>query len=191
MDRREMVKRVRALVGLALAAAGAEPAWAAVTAETVASFRARPAVVMIGVEVGATAKVRCGGGEAVTLQPAPNTWTGSGSIIHPEGWVVTNGHVVLRYYEKNEEKFVTPLLERAVAATCRGMLEGLAGEARAARIRAMAADPANRAGIRVEKRLQVTMANGKTYPAEVKTYSPPAFVVVGTTQDASGAERKE
>jgi S1-C subfamily serine protease len=176
---------------LALAAAGTAPVWAAETAETMAAFRARPAVVMIGVAVGATAKVRCGGGEAVTVQPAPDTWIGSGSIIHPEGWVVTNGHVVRPYVAQNEAEYLPRLLERAVAQACPAALQGLAGDARAARIRALAADPANRAGITIEKKLQVTMSNGKAFPAEVKTFSPPAFTVVGTVKDASGAERKE
>jgi S1-C subfamily serine protease len=148
---------------------------------------------MIGVAVGAAGQVqvRCGGGAPVSASPAPFTWIGSGSIIHPEGWVVTNGHVVGPYVEANEGESLPTLLERAVAQSCGSALEGLAGEARAARIRALAADPANRGGLRLEKKLQVTMANGKTYPAQVKTYSPLAFVVVGTTQSPDGAERKE
>jgi S1-C subfamily serine protease len=179
------------LLVLALVALGPSPAVAAETAETVVGFRARPAVVMIGVQIGATAKVRCGAGEAVTVQPTPSGWSGSGSIIHPDGWVVTNGHVVQPYVEQNDAQYVPILLERAVAQACQPALQGLAGEARAARIRALAADPANRGGITLEKKVQVTMSNGKAYPAEVKTYSPPAFVVVGTTKDAGGAERKE
>jgi hypothetical protein len=146
---------------------------------------------MIGVSVGATVKIRCGRGEAVTVQPAPNAWIGSGSIIHPDGWVVTNGHVVRPYQEKNEDEFKGPLRERAVEQACRGALEGLVGEARAVRIRALAADPASRDGITIEKKLQITMSNGKHYPAVVKTYSPPVIVAVGTTRDASGVEHKE
>lgn len=156
-----------------------------------AVFRAKPAVVMIGVEVGATAVVRCGAAEAKTVRPAPLGWIGSGSILHPDGWVVTNGHVVQPFYEKNEASFAPRLLEAAVAQACGPALEGLTGEARAQRIRALAADPANRAGITIEKKLVVNLSNGKMYPAEVKGYSPPAFVEVGITKDASGASRKE
>ncbi len=116
---------------------------------------------------------------------------GSGSIIHSEGWVVTNGHVVAPYVEENDQRYLPVLLERAVAQACAPALEELGGEARTARIKALAADPANRAGIKIEKKLQVTMSNGKSFPAEVKTFSPPAFVVVGTVKDASGADRKE
>ena len=190
MERRGAMRWAVFLAPLALAAAGAAPVWAGEAAETVAAVRTRPAVVMIGVAVGATAKVRCGG-EVMTVQPEPRSWIGSGAIIHPDGWVVTNGHVVRPYVEQNDAEDVPILLERAVAQACPAALQGLAGDARAARIRALAADPANRGGITLEKKVQVTMSNGKTYPAEVKTYSPPAFVVVGTTKDAGGAERKE
>jgi hypothetical protein len=185
MKRRGALVWPLVLVALALAAGGTAPVWAAETAETVAAVRARPAVVMIGVQVGATATVRCGG-EAVTVQPTPNAWIGSGSIIHPDGWVVTNGHVVRPYVEQNDAEYLPILLERAVAQACQPALQGLAGDARAARIRALAADPANRGGITLEKKVQATMSNGKIYPAEVMTYSPPAFVVVGTTRTPAG-----
>jgi len=179
------------LVALALAAPRAASVWAAEMVEAVVGYRARPAVVMIGVTVGATVQVRCGGGEVVTVHAAPSGWIGSGAIIHPDGWVVTNGHVVQPYVEQNDAQYLPTLLERAVAQACQPALRGLAGDARAARIRALATDPANRRGITLEKKLQVTLANGKTYPAEVKTYSPPAFMTVGTTKDPVGAVHTE
>ncbi len=178
------------LVGLLALIGG--PAGAATEAELQSAvFRAKPAVVMIGVEVGATATVRCAGGPAQTVRAAPLTWIGSGSIIHPEGWVVTNGHVVQPFYEKNEATFGPQLLERAVWQACRPLLEPLAGDARRERIRALAADPANRGALWIEKKLTVNLSNGKMYAAEVKFYSPPAYVEVGTTREASGAVRKE
>ena len=51
--------------------------------------------------------------------------------------------------------------------------------------------PENRRGLVLERTLEVHLSNGKSYPAEVKFYSPPAYVVVGTTTDASGKPRKE
>jgi hypothetical protein len=50
-----------------------------------AVFRAKPAVVMVAVRIGATATVRCSEGQAVTVRPASIGELGSGSIIHPDG----------------------------------------------------------------------------------------------------------
>ena len=197
MGEADMTRQVRAaragiMACLALLLWAVAEARAATEAELQSAvFRAKPAVVMIGVEVGATAAVRCGAEPAHTVRPAPLGWIGSGSILHPDGWVVTNGHVVQPFYEKNEASFVPRLLEQAVAQACGPALEGLGGEARAQRIRTLAADPVNRGGITLEKKLTVNLSNGEMYPAEVKFYSPPAFVEVGIAKDASGATRKE
>ena len=156
-----------------------------------AVFRAKPAVVMIAVEVAAVATVRCGAGRAKTVRPAPLGRVGSGFIIHPDGWVVTNGHVVQLFHERNETSLAQALLERAVEEGCGPALRGLAGKARRQRLRAMAADQSNGGGVEIKKSLHVSLSNGRMYSAEIKVYSPPAFVEVGTTRDATGATRKE
>ena len=156
-----------------------------------AVFRAKPAVVMIAVRIGATATVRCGSGATVAIRPGAIGELGSGAIIHPDGWIVTNGHVVQPYQEGADSAFAVELLENAVASACAPELEGLPGPARAQGIRALAATSENRRGLNVERSLEVHLSNGKAYPAEVRFYSPPAYAIVGTTTDASGNERKE
>src|SRR6266511_5202428 len=52
-----------------------------------AVFRAKPAVVMVAVRVGATATVRCGNGTTAVVNPGAIGELGSGSIIHPDGWM--------------------------------------------------------------------------------------------------------
>ena len=119
-----------------------------------AVFRAKPTVVMIGVQVGATAAVHCGAGAPVSVRPRPAGWLGSGSIIHSDGFIVTNGHVVQPFYEMDDAALTRELGEKAVAAA-----------------------PANRSGLSLEKALHVSLSNGKTYPATVKSYSPPAYEI--------------
>jgi hypothetical protein len=63
---------------------------------------------------------------------------------------------------------------------CAAELDGLPGPARSQRIRALANTPENRGGLAVERSLEVRLSNGKAYPAVVKFYSPPAYVVVGS-----------
>ena len=156
-----------------------------------AVFRAKPAVVMIAVKIGATATVRCGSGASATVRPGAIGELGSGSIIHPDGWIVTNGHVIQPYQEGADSSFAAELAENAVATACAAELDGLPGPARAQRIRALAATPENRRGLALEQTLEVHLSNGKAYPAEVKFYSPPAYVVVGATTDSSGNQKKE
>jgi len=156
-----------------------------------AVFRAKPAVVMVAVRISATSTVRCGSGPSTAVSPGAIGELGSGSIIHPDGWIVTNGHVVQPYQEGAAGAFAAELLERSVASACAAELDGLPAAARTARIRALAASPENRLGHAVERTLEVRLSNGTSYPAEVRYYSPPAYVVVGTTTDGSGAPRKQ
>jgi serine protease Do len=156
-----------------------------------AVFRAKPGVVMIAVRIGATATVRCSTGPTTVVRPRTIGELGSGSIIHPDGWIVTNGHVVQPYQEGAAGPFAVELLERAMASACAAELDGLPAPARTERIRALAAQPENRGGLVIERSLEVHLSNGKAYPAAVKFYSPPAYVVVGTRRDASGNAHAE
>ena len=155
-----------------------------------AVFRAKPAVVMVAVRIGATATVRCGNGTSTVVNPGAIGEIGSGSIIHPDGWIVTNGHVIQPYQDGADGAFAVELLEKAVTVACAAELDALPAPARAQRIRVLAAAGENRDGLALDRSLEVHLSNGKAYPAQVKFYSPPAYVVVGTTADASGTQKK-
>jgi hypothetical protein len=156
-----------------------------------AVFRAKPAVVMISVRISGTATVRCASGATATVRLGSIGELGSGSIIHPDGWIVTNGHVVQPYQEGAESAFATELLEKAVASSCAPELDTLPATTRTQQIRALVASDENRRGLDLERTLMVNLSNGKTYPAVVKFYSPPAYVIVRTSTDSTGASRKE
>src|SRR3984893_5549731 len=129
-----------------LLAAGLPPASDAATEAELQSavFRAKPAVVMIAVRIGATATVRCSTGPPAVVRPGTIGELGSGSIIHPDGWIVTNGHVVQPYQEGADGSYAVELLERAVGSACAAELDSLAAPVRTERIRPPAAPPGNR-----------------------------------------------
>ncbi len=175
------------MIATLLTAAAPGPARGATEAELQSAvFRAKPAVVLIGVDATAGGNVDCGSGTRVAARPAPATWIGSGSIIHPDGWIVTNGHVVQPFVEQDDPALRSELIDKAVAAACGPDLDGLAADERARRLAALAALAANRDAVTITKRLQVTLSNGKMYPAQVRHYDPPAYVEVSRRQDAMG-----
>src|SRR4030067_567650 len=54
-------------------------------------LRVKPAVVLISSEVGAEVSVNCGTGPIHEVRPDPIYETGSGFILHPDGFIATNG----------------------------------------------------------------------------------------------------
>src|SRR5260370_16469935 len=115
MVRTARVVLVGAAVGL-LAGGGPVESDAATEAELQSAvFRAKPAVVMIAVRIGATATVQCGSGPGVVVDTGAIGELGSGSIIHPDGWIVTNGHVIQPSQEGAPGASPPHLLQKPVA----------------------------------------------------------------------------
>jgi hypothetical protein len=143
-------------------------------------LRVKPAVVGILTDVSAEVTVRCGKNGTYVVKPDPDRENGTGFIIHPDGWIATNGHVVKPVY-KDDEEHITNFLQSAADAACGPGLQKLPAAQRTVRMREILSDPENRKGVKLTKRLEVffqkRLAAGTGFPpgipAVVKAYSPP------------------
>jgi S1-C subfamily serine protease len=161
-------------------------------------LRVKPAVVGILTEVKAEVTIRCGKNDTYVVKLDLGTENGTGFIIHPDGWIATNGHVVEPAY-RDDEQHIADALQQAADGACGPGLAKLPAAQRKARLQKILADPVNRQGVKLNERLEVfpqrRMAPGATLPpgvpAVVKAYSPPinpAAIPKGGTAPPKGKQ---
>ena len=141
-------------------------------------LRVKPAVVVVVAEVGAQVTLRCEGADK-TVAAVPYRESGSGFLISPRGWAVTNAHVVFVAYDPPRRWLTARLVERAFRAEClpsvlakRGLGPGARSEIEESLVReAVASTPADR--VTLEPAAWVVLQNGVRLPARIAKYSPP------------------
>jgi len=148
------------------------------------NLRAKPATVLVISEVSAEVTLDCGNGSK-SVTPKAFLETGTGWIIDPSGWVVTNGHVVQPAHE-TPRWLVNQIAQRAVTTTCLGpaleaarMQPGEQPDKEEALKRRLLDKVLPTVKVTITPKISVTLSSGVRLKSEVKKYSPPASAEVG------------
>jgi len=125
-----------------------------------ALLRAKPAVALVVSEVASEIMVSCPTGGQQRVIPTPFRETGTGWFITPNGWVITNAHVVSPAHLP-PKAIVDRQVEDGVRRAC-----GDIGQQALSTVIA-------RAQVKLNPSISVILSNGIRLPATVVRYSPP------------------
>ena len=141
-------------------------------------LRAKPAVAIVVAEVGAQVTLRCGSVDRTVAAP-PYRENGTGFLVSPRGWLVTNAHVVYVAHDPPRRWLTSHLVDKAFRAEClpeilagRGLAPGSRPDIEDTLTRqAVAATPADR--VTLQPGLFVVLQNGLRLPARIAKYNAP------------------
>jgi len=142
--------------------------------------RVKPAVILVFSQIKAVATLISKEGPK-SLEIEPLGGTGTGFVISPRGYIVTNGHVIQLYHEENEDQLKDYFLRKIVLKYFLTDKEKLTQEELVRQVNILARKLEDKIQLTIKKDLFVILPNGKPYPAEVKIYSPPLSQLPGKT----------
>ncbi len=158
-------------------------------AATEVLLKVKPAVVVIVTEVSGEVRLTCPNKSPQRVTPPSNQAHGTGYLVNPDGYILTNGHVVQPYYEKADPELRETFTRQAIEQAC--LESGMSDERKKAAVQQLYSRVAPTASVEMKKTLTVVLSNREKFTGEVKAYSPALAERPGKQVSSSGGKVTE